>query len=514
MIKTVTISIEEHIKEHIVSKGKIPMNIKYGLNYLIDTLNISALDLSKHINVHRTLISKWKNGTRKIDVNSQYFEKLIEYIVNINEQQNLKILESLYSSIYKKEYNEKLSKKELADLVKDIILYDKLSKKVLRELKKDEECLYVTEISVYSGKESKTKAIINLLDKAENYTPNKNLIFLNDVLCDLETRQIFIEKILSLLKKGFKLELILLSMTDNSSLVFYLYPIIFNKNCKVYTYPTYLQGIYKSCIYILDKSMLVLDITGEEKNKYNYLTSVYADPATIEFYTNIAENLKEKSTLLLNPTGLNQILKHKKKFIHNQHNNSVNSCAFLYHLTPTYLCMDDSLFEEILTQSLATAEEVQIELELHKSRKQSFLKMLEVCDVVNFISFYNLLKYASMDKIIYPFPILTNIKNLVLSNSQFKLHIRNLIDLLKTNSNYKICLNTTNIFPDLDSFFLLCQKNQYLFMSDGKKNSTCLYTDDVSFVNSISNILEQKFFYTHSNYKEKDKVLEFLNSLL
>ena len=65
MIKTVTISIEEHIKEHIVSKGKIPMNIKYGLNYLIDTLNISALDLSKHINVHRTLISKWKNGTRK-----------------------------------------------------------------------------------------------------------------------------------------------------------------------------------------------------------------------------------------------------------------------------------------------------------------------------------------------------------------------------------------------------------------------------------------------------------------
>ena len=34
------------------------MDTKYGLNYLIDVLDISALDLSKHINVHRTLMEK------------------------------------------------------------------------------------------------------------------------------------------------------------------------------------------------------------------------------------------------------------------------------------------------------------------------------------------------------------------------------------------------------------------------------------------------------------------------
>ena len=51
-------------------------------------------------------------------------------------------------------------------------------------------------------------------------------------------------------------------------------------------------------------------------------------------------------------------------------------------------------------------------------------------------------------------------------------------------------------------------------MSDEKKNDAYLYTDDISFVNSVSNTLEQQLLFTHSNYKEKDKVLGFLKSLL
>lgn len=498
------------------------MDTKYGLNYLIDVLDISALDLSKHINVHRTLISKWKNGTRKIDATSQYFQQLIEYIIVINEQSNLKILESLYSSIYQRNYNENLSNDELNKLVHDIILYDKLYSKTLCELKKDEECLYVTAVSIYSGKDSKSKAIIRLLDKAENYTTNKKLIFvnnncLNEVLCDFQTRQIFITKILALFKKGFKLELILSSMTDNSSLLFYLYPIIFNKNCKVYTYPSYLQGIYKACLHILEKSMVVLSVSNEEKNKYNFLTSVYTDPATIEFYTSLSENLKAKSTPLLNFTGINQILKLEKKyknFIHNENNISNYSCAFLYHLIPTLLCMDDCLFEEILKQSFKMPEAVEIELELFKKRKQNFFRTLEVCDIISFISFDKLLKFASTDKITYPYPFSINAKNLVIYNIQFKLHIRNLIEFLENNKRFNLCLSTSHVFPQLDSLLIWCKKNDHLFMSDEKKNDAYLYTDDISFVNSVSNTLEQQLLFTHSNYKEKDKVLGFLKSLL
>ncbi len=498
------------------------MKNKYGLHYLINALDISSLDLSKYINVHRTLISKWKNGSRKIDINSPYFEPLIEYIIKINDQRNLKTLESLYYSIYGKDYNEHLSNNELHDLVKDIILYDKLSSKTLCEYKKDKECLYVTAVSIYSGKVSKSKAVMNLLEYAEKNTSNKKLTFINENCLDefldnSSIRQIFINKLLSLFEQGFNLELILSSMTDNSSLLFYLYPIIFNKNCKVYTYPINFHTTHKSCVHILEKSMVVLGVSAEGKNNQCCYTSTYTDPYTIELYTIIAENLKKQSTPLLYFTNVSNALKMKKEsktFIHNLNSYSNFSNAYFYNLTPTFLCMDEPLLKDILCQSIDNPKEIQAELNLYKLNKQKLFNTLQICDIISFHSLDILSKYALMDKIVYPNKISVTSKPLILTNKQFKMHIHCIIDTLQKNDNFNICLFTSHVFPALDSLLLWCKKNDILFVSDSRNAETSLYTTDLSFINSVANTLEQQLLFTHPDYKEKDKVIKLLTNLL
>lgn len=498
------------------------MKNKYGLHYLINALDISSLDLSKYINVHRTLISKWKNGSRKIDINSPYFEPLIEYIIKINNQRNLKTLESLYCSIYGKDYNEHLSDNELHDLVKDIILYDKLSSKTLCEYKKDKECLYVTAVSIYSGKVTKSKAVMSLLEYAEKNSSNKKLTFINDnclneFLDNSSLRQLFINKLLSLFEQGFNLELILSSMTDNSSLLFYLYPIIFNKNCKVYTYPINFHTTHKSCVHILENSMVVLGISAEGKNKQCCYTSTYTDPFTIELYTIIAENLKKQAVHLLNLTNIRHALKMEKKsktMLHNLNNYSSFSNAYFYNLIPSYLCMEESLLKDILNQSIDNPKEVQAELDLYRIRKQKLVRTLKINDIISFYSLDILSKYALMDKIIYPHKLSVTSNQLILTNKQFKMHIHCLIDLLQKTDKFNICLFNSHVFPALDSLLIWCKKNDFLFVSDSRNAETSLYTTDLSFINSVANTLEQQLLYTHPDYKDKEKVIKLLTNLL
>ena len=50
--------------------------------------------------VDRSLVSKWKNGSRKIDTNAAYFDNAIDFLIERNKELEIEFLEKLFSSIY------------------------------------------------------------------------------------------------------------------------------------------------------------------------------------------------------------------------------------------------------------------------------------------------------------------------------------------------------------------------------------------------------------------------------
>lgn len=71
-----------------------------GFSYLLKSLKISPSKMAQALNVDRSLVSKWKNGSRKIDTNAAYFDNAIDYLIERNRELEIEFLEKLFSSIY------------------------------------------------------------------------------------------------------------------------------------------------------------------------------------------------------------------------------------------------------------------------------------------------------------------------------------------------------------------------------------------------------------------------------
>ena len=92
-------------------------------SYLLNLLKISPSQMAEYLNVDRTLVSKWKNGTRTISINSDYFDKALEFLILKNETLNAKLLENLLSSIYPDLNNEVNHNIYLMNHLKNYILH-------------------------------------------------------------------------------------------------------------------------------------------------------------------------------------------------------------------------------------------------------------------------------------------------------------------------------------------------------------------------------------------------------
>ena len=71
-----------------------------GITYILNLLQVSPTELSLHLHIDRSLISKWKSGNRKIDVDNKYFEKLLDYLINRNVALQIRSLENLFERVY------------------------------------------------------------------------------------------------------------------------------------------------------------------------------------------------------------------------------------------------------------------------------------------------------------------------------------------------------------------------------------------------------------------------------
>ena len=148
-------------------------------SYLLNLLQISPSQMAEYLNVDRTLVSKWKNGTRSISVNSDYFNKALEFLVLRNKALNANLLENLFSSIYPELDTEVNHNSYLIKSLRNYILNDNTEHKTSQQQDNiAPNSVYNASVPIYNNEEKMLLGILNMLDSVIKSGKSETLIFI------------------------------------------------------------------------------------------------------------------------------------------------------------------------------------------------------------------------------------------------------------------------------------------------------------------------------------------------
>lgn len=495
------------------------MNL-YGIGLLLDHLNITTKELGNFIGVDRSLVSKWRTGTRKIDIHSPYFNKILDLMLLKNQQSNNHILEGLFCDIYS--YFDSTTADEciLRRYIKRMILNNDFSKSYIETSHSNKDFTYLATIPIYNGEDGKQKAIVELLDFVLIQKKHLRLSFIfsyisNAILFEDEIfRRVWIDKVISILAKGHTINL-LFSPHNIDKLILFLSPVLFHKNFHLYRINNIDDKLLRFSLHIVHNHMIVYTLKQTQKDNADY-TSVFVDQLSIAAYTHLAENYLLNSTLILKKLAADLFYKYQNSSnlaLNIDTYLSLHSSTYFYNLHPSNILMSEELYTEILQNNITNISEVQNALMHYSKRLNEFNHSLHTNEVIHFYPLQNLLKLNRQDIATYETPHTAFYPALKLTSEQFKRHLQHIIQLLKQHSNFKICLTSNFLFPSNPSLYCWCRTNDTVVMFDHNNPLNPLLSDEATFVNSISTLFEHQFMYIPSDFKDKDKVIQLLEEL-
>jgi len=490
----------------------------YGIGFLIDLLKISSTQMAQYVNVDRTLISKWKTGVRKLDVNALYFDKVIEFLIHKNNELGINSLESLFSSIYLDNIDKINSKVQLKKHLKRFILNNDTNENFYKKVSNLDGCSYVASVPIYHGLDSKKKAMMNILEVAsrEEIPTKITFIFVGtfDFLIDKsEFLNNWVKKVKELLDKGFKVELIYSSYIISDFFI-YLCPIAVHKNCKVLSHSNFIGNRCNLLLHIVHNKTVLYGFSENATPLTNNFAYIFTDPVSLLKYRIMAEDIvrdSEETFFTYNPKLILKQEKKKKDYTAIGNNIKKNT-IFYYSKTPLPSLMSDDLYIDILSNSLTCQEQINEEFLRFKTIKDKFFETFEDNKVIRFYSIKDLLNISSQEYNCYEKNEVFSYPSLVISKKQFKQYMNQVSDLLLNEPNVHICLYLDDFEALVSSIFFWCHKDEHMFVFDNNTYSL-RYCKDISFIASISNLFEKKYLNTFEEFKDKHSVAKFLKNL-
>lgn len=133
--------------------------------------------------------------------------------------------------------------------------------------------------------------------------------------------------------------------------------------------------------------------------------------------------------------------------------------------------------------------------------------------VIHFYCLENLEQMTSKQEVVLGTLNLITNPPLTLTKQQFKRFLTDIADFLLAHPNFHICLTTTSIIPSLPTLHCWCKRNEMLCLFDNKSPNVLYLSEDISFVNTTADFLDDLYQSSHFELKLEENVANLLKKI-
>lgn len=411
---------------------------------LMDILEITITDLSEHLQIDKTTISKWRSGTRKLIKRSPHFNSLILYMIDKNEIMSSHPLDAIWSELNPADD----SSPNLNDFLGEYLCsstnaaYEELS-----------HAFYTTEqlsLPVYTnyvGIDGRKQAVDSILTTAEQVSGPFTLKIMEleelDWLCrDMAYLKGIMRRIEKLALKGNHIELAFSSHYYNASFksfIMLLDNLRFLKTVKLFFVDAYDVAGLLPRIYIVSNVCVAVGLDSMDDNIPIH-TNFYSDYLNTHKYSSFFDRTIELFGTAASVTDLGNEIDLYLSTINNLQSQKNNLFYFSDYLSITTMSKD--LVLEILELNHLNDEDRDRCLNYYHTLQKSALELPKSYVTTYFWNLQALEEALDYDSILeHEFSALTNLP-ILKSRDQYLRHLRETVKFFESNNNAHLVLRS------------------------------------------------------------------------
>lgn len=463
-------------------------NMENILSYLMELLDVSGKELAIQIGVDTAIISKWKNGKRKIPKNTDYGKRIAEYFFQEEflpfRQKILQLMEEDIPDI--EELQEEKQKKLLAGMLETPVSISFISGG------RKEETPYAATVQVFDGKGNGWyQALDTFFQEMKKIKSVENIIMADFGEVDWENvDEIYFDKICQSVKEicGSGSKLIVMDLLKDSyqsyQAIFRWLPMYMLPEVEVY-YVHEWDVEQKQCFIVSGGTQAALLGKHTEGEETERIYNLYRDYHNTLFLKKQVEYFFSKAQRMIHLNPIKDSL-----YIIKLMDENIRSSVVTYMLNPmpTFLNMPPELVKEILQENGITGSEIERIVEVNKTRSALRAKC-QYCQI------YDIDKIEwCLEQEEYVSPLLSKVlgQNIVVKREQFRKQLQYILKQME-RENYMVLLpsfkNDIKSVPDNISFTV--QEDGLVMCWDDKNFDYTIYSMETTLVGGFSDYMRE-----------------------
>lgn len=481
------------------------------LSYLMELLDVSGKELAVQIDVDTAMISKWKNGKRKIPKNADYGKHIAEYFFQEDflpfRQKILQVMKEAVPNI--EELQEEKQKKMLAGMLENPVYTSIISGG------RKEEIQYVTTVQVFDGKETGWyQALDTFFQEMQNVNPQENIIMADFGEIDWENvDKVYYDKIYQRVKEVCKngRKFIIMDLLKDSyrsyRAIFRWLPMYMLPEVEVY-YVHERDVAQKQCVILSGGTQVALLGKRTEGEETERIYNLYKDYHNTTFLKKQVEYFFSKAQRMIHLNPVKDTL-----YIIKLMDENIRSGVLTYMLNPmpTFLNMPPELVKEILEENGIEGEEAERIVEVNKTRSALRAKC-RYCQI------YDIDKIEwGLEQKEFVSPLLSKIlgQDIVIKREQFRKQLEYILKQME-RENYTVLLPSfqTDVISVPDNISFTVQEDGLVMCWDDKHFDYTIYSTETTMVGGFSDYMKEVLVHIPSVKKKKEWTENRIDSLV
>lgn len=316
-----------------------------NLAFLMDKLKLSGKDISRALDIDNSLVSKWRNNKRPLNINSANLDNLADYLLNHKKGIHLDLITNILA-----EYYPAKSFKNKGDVHSQLVFW-------LTE--PYEPITYQLEITdnepftVFCGNDGRREAVLFFLDEVLKQDEPQNLYLISQeemswILEDSNFLLQWRQKLEEILNRGNKINVIHWVDRSTSTLgdiIEQWLPLYLTGNIQSWFFPKYSETLLKSTLFLIKDRIAITGMEGARpEERY---TQVVTELFSLKHYEWVFDNIQKKCHPLVDVFSVKEkaLLNQLDKF-KDIHGDIISIANF-----PGFFTLPENMFLELLNMN-------------------------------------------------------------------------------------------------------------------------------------------------------------------